>query len=434
MDINTIIVVGVIGFLLIFFVYALLYGPRRAERKGFETPRPEDGEIIDIRSQKRARLGWFNLARTGGVTMTRARLSALLVLSAILSLASIFTLYHTHQIPTEKERLITLCNYIHVGKNDYTANLKPNIIYNQSKLKPGDGIIYAKITESINTNFSYIFKLSGLNHPANITTDYSINLIYESSQWTKRFNIVPKSTRNSNGETAYLSADYLVNISRVQEMFEVIESETGTYTSEYNLTISPEIHTVAITDVGTIDEYFNPSMKIKFIYRAPEGEHIAIEGLYHKSPGTITRNFKIYQPWVMNQRYFSYVYSLITFSALAYIARMFTKTKPKKISKPLEETIEQFREIIFEIAEEPSHEGQRVTMRTLEDLVNLADGLAKPVFHSERPSHSQEKETTYAFYVLDGLVRYEYTITAPSIEEKAEPETVIEEEKQRLNE
>jgi len=363
--------------------------------------------------------------------MRRATLIALLALCSFLTLTSILAIYHTHQLPTEQEKLISLCTYEQIGTYDYTAKLKPNVIYNQTTLKPGQGILYTRITEYINTTFSYTFELSGLDSPANITIEYSINAYLESPQWSKQFKIVPSSTLNSIGTTAELSSNYLINVTAFKEMFSAIQSETGTYRAQYNLTITPEIHTFASTDVGTIDNNFTPTLKVIFNPGSPGGDTITIEGLNQTSPGAITKTQKIYQPWVMNQRYTSYAFSAITFSALAYTTWLFIKTRPPKLGekkKTIEEIIEPFEEIIVEIAEEPSHEGQKVTMKTLEDLVKLADGLGKPVFHSERAPSSPDKEPTHTFYVLDGLVQYEYTITAPSIEKKAEPETVIEEE------
>ena len=358
-----------------------------------------------------------------GIRMTKAKLIALLALCASLALASMLTVYYTHQLPTEVMSTITLCTYKQTGNYDYTAKLKPNLIYNQSTLKPGEGTLFMKITESIDTTFSYIFRLSGLDRPANITIEYSIDTFLESPQWRKRINTVPKSTLKSTGTTADLSANHLVDISSVQEIINAIKSETGTYASTYNLTISPQIHIVVSTDVGTIDKYFTPSMTMRFMYRASEGDQISIEGLNHTSLGEITQTEKINRTSVMNLRYASYAFSAPTFSALAYITWMFIKNKPPKLENPLEEIIAPFEEIILEIAEEPSYEGQRITMKTLEDLVKLADGLEKPVFHIERTRSSREKESTHLFYVLDGLVRYEYTLTIPSIKEKTDPDT-----------
>jgi len=362
--------------------------------------------------------------------MTRKKLNFLLLFCAMLSLVSISNVYSTHQLPIEKERITILCTYSQVGKNEYTANLKPNFIYNQSTLKRGEGLIYTKITESIETNFTYIFKISGLNHPANITINYGIDAIYASPLWEKRFNVVPMSAQNSTGSTAYLFNDYVVNLNEAEEIFEVIERETGTSTSTYNLTILPKIHTVAYTDVGTIDEHFNPSMTIQFIHYATEGDHITIDGFDYQRLDGLYENEKIYQPWIMTQRYYSYAYSLASFSALGLFSWLFIKNRPPRIriKNPLDEIIKKYEEILFEISQEPSHEGQRVTMNTLEELIQLADGLGKPVFYSKKPGIDQNKEPTYSFYVLDGSIRYENTVTAPTVEMKAEQNNLFNDE------
>jgi len=351
----------------------------------------------------------------------------------MISLVSMLNIYYTHQLPIEKERTKILCTYTQVGKNDYTANLTPNLIYNQSTLKTGEGIIYTTITESIETNLTYIFKISGLNHPANITIKYSIDAIYESPLWRKRFNVVPMSVQNSTGSTAYLYYDYIVNLNKAEEIFEVIESETGTSISTYNLTISPKIHTIAYTDVGIIDEHFNPSIRIQFIHYATEGDHISIDGFDYQRFGGLHENEKIYQPWIMTQRYYAYAYSLTSFSALVFISWMFIKNRPKqiRIKNPLEEIVKKYEEILFEISEEPSHEGQRVTMNTLEELIQLADGLGKPVFYNKKPGIDQNVGMTYSFYVLDGSIRYEITVTASTMEMKVEQDNVFNDEENK---
>ena len=348
----------------------------------------------------------------------------LLVLCSILALTSIIAIFHAHQLPTVQHKLIQLCTYEQAGIYDYTAILGPNLIYNQSTLKPGEGILYTRITEYINTTFSYEFKLSGLDSPANITIEYSINAYLLGPYWRKGFNIVPQTVLNLTGTAAHLSANHLVNTTRYEEIIEAIRSETGTYARECNLTISPEIHTVAATSVGTIDEYFTPSMRINLLQGGPEGDHISIEGTEHVRTGAIEESQRIFLTWVVNLRYTSYAFSAITFPAFAYSTWSFMKTRPKlreEEGKTLEEIIEPFEEILVEIAEEPSYEGQRVVIKTLEGLFELADGLEKPVFHFEKAHSSMAKESTHTFYVLDGLVRYEYTITVPRIEEKAEP-------------
>jgi len=128
----------------------------------------------------------------------------------------------------------------------------------------------------------------------------------------------------------------------------------------------------------------------------------------------------------MNQRFLSYIFSIAFISALLYTTWAYVKTKPKKPKKPektIEEIITPHEEIIFEAAEEPSYEraGRTVVkMKSLEALVSIADGLAKPVLYSKKPPTQPSGEPRHIFYVLDGSVIYEYETTAPSRAEREE--------------
>jgi hypothetical protein len=58
-------------------------------------------------------------------------------------------------------------------------------------------------------------------------------------------------------------------------------------------------------------------------------------------------------------------------------------------------------------------------MRSLEDLVSIADGLAKPVLHLKKASSKPEEKTTHVFYVVDASVIYEYEIIEPETSKTA---------------
>jgi hypothetical protein len=56
-----------------------------------------------------------------------------------------------------------------------------------------------------------------------------------------------------------------------------------------------------------------------------------------------------------------------------------------------------------------------VKMKSLDDLVSVADGLAKPVLYVKKiPTLAEDSAHVmyiHVFYVLDGSVRYQYEIT-----------------------
>ena len=353
--------------------------------------------------------------------MTRRKLIILLSIFAVLSLLSMLSVYFTHQLPTEEIETITLCTYKHVGTYDYIAKLKSNIIYNQSELKPGEGTLYTEIIEYINTTFSYTFESS---QEANITIEYSIDVIFPT--WSKTFNIFPQTTLNSISNITEFSNNYLVNITSVQELKNTLEEETRARISDYNVTITPKIHTIAINNITTIDDYFTPTMTMTFRHGTPEGNYISTTGLEHTTPNAITHTKKIPIAGVMNQRYTSYAFCAATLSALVVTIWVYTKTlKPSlKPKKSMEEIVAPYEEVIAESAGEPSYKGQTaiITMKSLEDLVKVADWLGKPVLSCEKAPSTPGKESTRTFYVLDGTTRYECTITAPTTTEEEEEE------------
>lgn len=208
---------------------------------------------------------------------------------------------------------------------------------------------------------------------------------------------------------------------QIDELVGTIDGQIGTSTSKYNLAVKPEIHMVAETDAGTINEFFSPNLTIGFKQGTPELNYISIENLEHTRLGTITETHQVFLQWVVNWRIASFLATVVTIPLLAITIWFYIKTKPAKpTKKPIEKIIAPHEEIIIDVATEPSYKDQRatLTMKSLEDLVNLADGLAKPVFHLKKPAKPPSKEPTHVFYVLDGLSKYEYAVTAHSVTKK----------------
>ena len=198
------------------------------------------------------------------------------------------------------------------------------------------------------------------------------------------------------------------------------------YTSECNVTITPKIKIRAETNEGTIDEVFNSTLAITFRRGTTEGDLIIIQGLENTRTGKITQTNTIYRDWVINQRYGSYALTLTALIGLALSTLAFIKTKPakpEKLEKYLEDIIEPYEEIIAEVTQEPLQKAPitTLTMKSMEDLVKIADSLTKPILHVEKA------ENSHAFYVFDETTRYEYVVTAQT---KAKKEEIYEEEEE----
>lgn len=340
---------------------------------------------------------------------TRGKLAVLLAFFLLLTMISAAQMYSAHSLAVEEENVITLSNYRHTGRYDYVAKLKPNEFYeNRSTLGPGEGVLYIKIVENIDVSFRYTFTC---DRPASISTDYGIDMIFEAPEkWAKRFTVASENSIESSGKIAEFSAELPVDLPWLDNLRRKIEEETGTSSSTYNLRIRPTIHTVAETDVGTIDENFVPELVMSFKYRAPEGDYIEVSGLENRSSGAIQRTERIVRQEVASQRRSSYAMMAVALAGLALTGWGFIMTRPPKPEKPVEEIIAPFEEAIMEVAKEPSYRGQvaTVTMKSLADLAAVAEGLGKPILYLKTPPRAPGEGSTHTFYVLDGSVRYEY--------------------------
>ena len=213
----------------------------------------------------RARKFWKEAEKSKLFRLTRSGLIILLAFFVLLSLAAIIGVSSAHLLPVEEENVITLSRYRHVGEYDYIAGLKPNEIYeNRLTLSPGEGTLYLNIVENVAITFHYTFSC---DNSASITTEYLIGMDLESpGKWIKHLTMAPQNSVSSNGERLEFSTELFITVPWFEELRAIIDDETGTSSFTYNLRVKPEIHTVAETDVGTIDESLVPELVMSFNY------------------------------------------------------------------------------------------------------------------------------------------------------------------------
>lgn len=352
----------------------------------------------------------------------------LLIFFILLTLVSLLLLYYTHAIPLEKTLVTSPYTYEYQGTYNYVVALKPNIIYdNKTTLEPGQGTIYKRITDHINVSFAYIFEG---NLPANFTTKYSIHEYIETAHWRKQISELPQKNIETTGTSSNLSINNITTIDppSIQEFVQEISEETGIPVSQYSLNITIEMYIEAKTSEGTINEFFTPTLKTEFKSSTTEGEIISISGLENGKTGEITKTEKIYPQGVQQNRNISYGVSVASFAGLVISAWFFIRTRPPKPSKPeklLEDIIGPYEEIIAEAAQEVSEKdqlskpGTTLAIKTLEDLVKIADTLERPILHSYKPPE------THIFRIIDDAAQYEFTTTISTL---AKRKAIMEEE------
>jgi hypothetical protein len=348
------------------------------------------------------------------VWMKRTRSKPLIVLFAILLVASLGGLYYAYETPAEAKFPKTLYEYQNQGIFDYTATLLPNMIYNnKTTLGPGEGTLFRKIITSVALNFTYKFSSS---NSSNITVSYKAFEHVTTPQWTKIIGETPEGTLNTTGT----EADILINdlptldVSSIEYLVNKIDQETGNYVTQYTVNATVQIGVDANYDGGSISDLFNPQLTVSFTPAAAAGDIISIGSLENSTTGSVTKSVTVQHPWVVTERNIFSGFSVASVMGFAVASWLYVRGSPPHEATPdemFEEFIAPYEEIMFETDGEPKNEeGTTIVMvKTLENLVRLADVLSKPVLQTRK------SEGRIEFQVVDGNTRYMYEATASEL-------------------
>lgn len=323
----------------------------------------------------------------------------LLALFTILTLISIITVYAVHQTPTEKTVTNTLCTYKSTADYDYTAILKPNIIYNnKTTLKPNEGTIYKALTKQINISLTYTFDAS---LPAETTITYRLTETLKTAAWHHQ---ITATTTNVTNQTTVQITVPPFNRTELEAIKRKIESETGTSSSTYTLEVTPTFTVKANTTAGQIYQVFTPTLTVS-TQRTEEGEVITVEGLHQTKTGAITENQTTTLYEIINQRYASYILTTVSAAGLAFSTYFHMKFKPPTKKPQIKKIIAPHKDMIIEAEETPGKTRITIEVKTIEDLAKTAEILARPILHAT-------KGNEHIFYIIDNETRYQLKITA----------------------
>jgi len=311
-----------------------------------------------------------------------AKTTILLILFTILTLISLLTVYATHQTPTEEITTNTLCTYTSVISYDCTATLEPNIIYNKTTLKPGEGTIYTKITKQINIILTYRFYAT---LPTEATITYYLTRTLQTAAFPYQ---ISETTSTTTNQTLIQITIPRVIKSELDPIISRLATETGTSTtSYYSLEITPTFTINANTTAGPIYQVFTPTLTIEY-KRTDQGDITTIDDLYQTKIGTITENETITRQDIIYQRYTSYILIAISIAGLFFSTFFYIKTKPKtEAPPPLDKIIAPYKDLIIEAKEPPKTQPETtiINVETIKELAKTAEILAKPIILTRTP-------------------------------------------------
>ena len=316
-------------------------------------------------------------------------------------------------------------NYEQQGEFDYEVYLKPDSPFGEITLKPpsvpppapptlpapppaktvGPGeVIISKLVDRMDATFDYTFKC---DQPlSRLTEEVGIIATLENPEvWSKTFVLVPRTTKSEN-----FSISFPLDINHFSEMLEAIRSETEVPAESYNLTIKADVHTIAQTDFGPIDEVFSQTLSTAL----GAGTLGWKEELAQTQPGSIQKTELVPNPnkylglSVAGARNSSAAVAGVFFLFFVFSVVLYVRFKPAELPEIEREALrirKKYGELMAEsTVDMPMKVSRTISLGSMEDLIKVADELGKPVIH-KAPSTSEEP---HAYYVFDGATRYQY--------------------------
>ena len=206
--------------------------------------------------------------------------------------------------------------------------------------------------------------------------------------------------------------NFRLDLTRYKELFGEMSREAGVIARNPKLVVTFNVQTTVDTDGGTVNEALSPTMVIPLI-----GSTFSIEGdLMQNSSGSVTRTQTITLQSALDARLY-WLIPTIVFFVLVLGFMVLTKNKPvlidaieKEVSVISKKHGDRIAEATYQAA---SEDGKTVFLDSMEDLIKIADELAKPIIH-QAPRSS---ELSHGYSVFDGSTIYEYRLTTDSIEQ-----------------
>jgi len=343
----------------------------------------------------------------------------LVVLIAALSLL----MYRTWKFPGTVVEKVPLYSYSLMADVDYKVAYRNNILTGAATVGAGDTYI-TEYLSNILTTLNYEFKGE---RAAEIQGSYDVSATlvgFRKEQdkvitiWTKDYQLVPNTPFQATDSTLQLTRDLSLSLRSYNDFVERFSKETK-ISCETNLVVRWNVNLEAKTDKGVIRETALPTLIIPVnksyfnISGEPKVEKKA--ALEDSVTRTLPVNYKL-------------LYLLGAGLAVAFVVLIFIIffTQGVRITDPvarkMKEILKKHGERLVTLSSDTVLSGSTYPVKSLEDLIKIADELSKPVLYQ-----AEEAENILpVFYVLDEPRIYSYQLepgldTKPPKKEPAGP-------------
>ena len=341
------------------------------------------------------------------------------IATAILVALSAYGVYYTQKMPTVTYASDTLCRYTQKADYDYVAHIKPNVLYETETIGRNE-TLFINLIKSIDLKFNYTFTATV---EGNITTNCTVNTQLESTgeeKWIKPIDTPISIEKTEEAKKTTIISRLSYNITEIQELVDKIREDIGAYSMQYQIVLKAKIDVTDETTVGTIKDFLEPEIALKFIPRGTGGV-IQITALQRNKSGSITTTRVLTNSLVISLQWVAIgaLISCLSVGSFLTIQR-YEKDRAEFNRLPEAERILRSSDVI-ESKSIPKLEAQ--SLASMEALEELADEYGLKIFHSKI-------EGKDIFFVTEGAIVYRYEAKAKAevkepIERKSEKKYLL---------
>ncbi len=285
---------------------------------------------------------------------------------------------------------------------DYQATLRPNTLYGNTTLGPGEGALYESLVLRLDLSYSYWLNLSA---PANVTFGggYSVT-VGVPGQWTYTLNFTEESLPPAVDVSSLPFEQHSeVALPALLNLIGTIQNETQVSESSYDLNFTAY-------EVAAIHYRGETSHSVtypEFTFTLAGGELIP-GPLYASSNGTIPTSLVVTDSSRATNLGLAGVACGILAVAIGFTAYLTVRPRRQKtdVSADLRSMTAAYQDAIATTLTAPRKENL-VVLRDWNDLVHVADMLGKPILRYVLQKYEPSR---HFFYVLDGQVQYIYLV------------------------
>ena len=322
-----------------------------------------------------------------------------LVFIVLLTVFSAYAVVYTDSLPTVRNSVQTVGTYSLQGNYTYIAELKPNDVYNTTRLSQGQGVLFVAIVKTIDLTYTGMISLSG---PGNVNVGTSYLVALSGGAWNKTLSESLVVAQQSGLAPVIFSKSFELNVTTLSALAKAIGTELQYPTPAYLIQIRP-VTSGTLTEGGTtIPVHFVTPLNLTL-----SGGTITPSAISFEQQGNITNDVQVTYTGTVTDRYASYGLlsgSLILLAGCTYYVLRVEKISTRQHKDELESKTRPYMEVIAATTTPPQG-NTPIAMTKWEDLVKVADALGKPILEY---TENEQQSTKHVFWVSDGELTYTY--------------------------